>query len=106
MVPVEPGFCHLRRLFPHRCPRLPKLRSTDALANMYFAARGGVAGSDHKLSERLRVEHVRFEGGPLRLKLSPPLLRGSPETDVVTESEVIFYLQLGLGVPIYPDACP
>jgi hypothetical protein len=44
-----------------------------------------VAGRLHKSSERLRVEHVRFEGGPLRLKLSPPLLRGFHETDVVTE---------------------
>jgi hypothetical protein len=39
-----------------------------------------VAGRHHKLSERLRVEHVRFEGGSLRLKLIPPLLRRFHET--------------------------
>jgi len=51
-----------------------------------------VASRLHKSSERLTVEHVRFEGGPIRLELLPPLLRGFHETDVVTESEVIFYL--------------
>jgi len=65
-----------------------------------------VAGRHHKSSERLRVEHVRFEGGPIRLKLIPPLPRGFHETDVVTEHEVISVYPLDLGVPIYPDACP
>jgi hypothetical protein len=64
-----------------------------------------VAGRHHKSSERLLIEDVRFEGGPVRLKLIPPLLCGFHETDVVTEREVIFYLSPGLGVPIYPDAC-
>ena len=36
---------------------------------------GRVVSRHHKSWERLRVEHVRFEGGPISLKLIPPLLR-------------------------------
>lgn len=59
-----------------------------------------VAARHYKSSERLLVEQVRFEDGPMRLKLIPPLLRGLHEKDVVTESKVIFYLSTGSGVPI------
>jgi hypothetical protein len=59
-----------------------------------------VAGRHRKSSERLRVKHVRFEGGPIRLKLIPPLLADFTKRTWSLNVKSYSICQPGLGVPI------